>query len=237
MHFRAFRDEGFEPELESKMDQLFAYTIANGVNPAEDSPQHVQCEKETAGAPSSTPILDTFDAPYDCDDEVSENSACNHSQANIEWQELWNDQSPVPSPIPLNTIGNGVSRRQSKRVSENDALETNKRSCRNCFARRVGIKMIEEKLDTLVKVITEKNIKKMELANLGEKTIADSSHTVAESIAKLVSLPGLIHGSPEFCFACTLIEDPQKRTILHGIPDDHSRLQWILFLYGKHRNE
>ncbi|KAL2945210.1 L10-interacting MYB domain-containing protein [Bienertia sinuspersici] len=235
MHFRAFRDEGIEPELESKMEQLFGASISSGVDLVMDSSQR---EKETVPVPCSPPMLNVGDAPFDCDDELSENSACNHSQANIEWQELWNDQSPIPSPTPLNFTEYGVRGRRSKRLSDNDALsESNKRSCRSCFARRVGVKMLEEKIDALVKVVTERNIKKMELTNLEERKLDDSSQTVADSMARLVSIPGLIHGSPEFCFACTLIEDPQKRTILHGIPDDHSRLQWIKFLYEKHRNE
>ncbi|MBA0672211.1 hypothetical protein Goklo_024478, partial [Gossypium klotzschianum] len=62
----------------------------------------------------------------------------------------------------------------------------------------------------------------MELMNL-------KAHTLVDSLAKLVSLPGLIPSTPKFCFACTLIEDPQKRTILNSLPNDDARLHWIKY--------
>ena len=69
--------------------------------------------------------------------------------------------------------------------------------------------------------------------NLEARILYDSSYTLANSLENLVSMPGLIPGSPEYCFPCTLIEDPQKRIILNGMPNDNSRLQWIKFLYAK----
>ena len=69
--------------------------------------------------------------------------------------------------------------------------------------------------------------------NLEARPLDDSSYTLVDSLAKLVSMLGLIPGSLEFCFACTFIEDPQKRIILNGMPNDNSRLQWIKFLYAK----
>ena len=90
--------------------------------------------------------------------------------------------------------------------------------------------MLMEKLDAMVKVVTERNIKDMELMNLKAHTLDDSSYTLVNSLAKLVSMPDLIHGSPEFFFACTLIEDPSKRIVLISMPYDNSRLQWIKFL-------
>ncbi|KNA03048.1 hypothetical protein SOVF_212880 [Spinacia oleracea] len=88
-----------------------------------------------------------------------------------------------------------------------------------------GAGMLMEKLDAMVKVVTERNFEDMELMNLESHTLANSSTSLVESLAKLVSLPGLVAGSPEFCFACTLIEDPQKRIILDAMPDDYSRIQ------------
>ena len=93
--------------------------------------------------------------------------------------------------------------------------------------------MLMEKLDVMVKVVIERHIKDMELMNLETCTLNDSSYTLFDSLAKLVSMPSLILGNPNFCFAYTLIEDPQKRIILNGIPYDNSRLQWIKFLYAK----
>lgn len=213
MHFKAFKDEGIEPELENKMEQLFGVLVDQRVHnkPSSvvDCSQHVECEKDTVPVPSPPPSLNVGDASYECDDEISENNAFDPNQANTEQQEqLRNDHhSPIPSPVPLRCCGHGF---------ENDASESQK-SCKTEL------------------VVTERNVRVMELMNNEARKLVDSSHTLVESIAKLVSIPGLIHGSPEFCFACTLIEDPQKRTILHGIPDDYSRLQWIKFLYGEHR--
>ncbi|MBA0549107.1 hypothetical protein Golob_020162 [Gossypium lobatum] len=64
--------------------------------------------------------------------------------------------------------------------------------------------MLMEKLDAMLQVATERSIKDIELMNL-------EAHTLFDSLAKLVSLPGLIPSTPKFCFACTLIDDPQKK--------------------------
>lgn len=90
-----------------------------------------------------------------------------------------------------------------------------------------------EKLDGMVKVVTERNNKEMELMSLEAQTLNESSHTLADSLAKLVSMPDLTPGSPEFFFACTMIEDPQKRILLNGMPDDKTRLEWIKYLFEK----
>ena len=44
----------------------------------------VQCEKETIYIPSLPLGLNVGNVPYDCDDEMSENSVFNHNQANRE---------------------------------------------------------------------------------------------------------------------------------------------------------
>ncbi|MBA0653533.1 hypothetical protein Goklo_020698 [Gossypium klotzschianum] len=74
--------------------------------------------------------------------------------------------------------------------------------------------MLMEKLDVMVRVFIERSIKYMELMNLKAHTLVDSSHTLVDSLAKLVSLPSSISTTPEFCFACTLIEDPRKGQFL-----------------------
>lgn len=239
IHFKAFKDEGIEPELESKMEQLFGVSVDDGVHvqtPVRNCSQHVQCDKEAVHLPSPPPSLNVGDAPYDCNDEISENNAFDHNQVNKEQQLLQNDHSPIHSPTPLQYTGHEVRGRGSKRISENDASESQK-SCRTDFATVVGARMLMDKLDAMGKVVTDRNLKVMELMNLEARKLVESSHTLVESLEKIVSMPDLIPGSPEFCFACTLIEDPQKRTILHGIPDDFSRLQWIKFLYEEYRNK
>ena len=150
MHFKAFQDEGIEPKLEYNMEQQFRVSIAQGV--LRFTP--IQHEKETVYTPSPPLGLNVGNAPYDCDDEMSENSAFNHRQDNREWQEVWNDNSPIPSPTPPQSTEHGVIERGSKRVSENDASESSK-NCRIETGIRVeGAGMLMEKLDAIVKVVT-----------------------------------------------------------------------------------
>uniref|UniRef100_A0A803MZC3 Transposase n=1 Tax=Chenopodium quinoa TaxID=63459 RepID=A0A803MZC3_CHEQI len=158
-HYKAFQDEGIDPDLDLKMDQLFGVSVAQGVH--RFTP--VQIEKEDVYIPSP-PSVNFGDVPFQYDDEMSENEAFNNIQSRREWQE--------------------------------------------------GSGMLLEKLDAMVKIVTERNMKDMELMNLESQKLDSSSSSLADSLAKLVSLPGLIPGSQEFCFACTLIEDPQKRIIL-----------------------
>ena len=75
MPFKAFQDEGIEPELGYKMEQLFRVSVAQGVLRF----TRVQREKETIYILSPPPCLNVGNAPYDCDDEMSENSAFNHN--------------------------------------------------------------------------------------------------------------------------------------------------------------
>uniref|UniRef100_A0A803LBP0 DDE Tnp4 domain-containing protein n=1 Tax=Chenopodium quinoa TaxID=63459 RepID=A0A803LBP0_CHEQI len=181
-HYKAFQDEGIDPDLELKMDQLFGVLVAQGVH--RFTP--VQIEKEDVYIPSP-PSVNVGDVPFQYDDEMSENEAFNNIQSRREWQEVWNDNASIPSPSPTSHSPtppcDEFTRRGSKRVLE----------------------------------FTERNMKDVELMNLESQKLDSSSSSVADSLAKLVLLPGLIPGSQEFCFACTLIEDPQKRIILDGM--------------------
>ncbi|KAK8549303.1 hypothetical protein V6N13_008979 [Hibiscus sabdariffa] len=183
IHFKAFQDEGIEPELEHKMEQLFGVSVAQGIlkfTPVMDCSQHASVGYNQ----------------YECVDEMT-----------------------------------AFERRGSKRTNENDVLGSHKSAKVDSTRKIGGAALLTEKLDIMVEAITQRNKRDMELMKL--EVHGDSSHSLADSLAKLVSMPNLIPGSPEFCFACTLIEDPQKRTILHGIPDDTSRLQWIKYLFDK----
>ncbi|KAL1814996.1 hypothetical protein ACET3Z_017570 [Daucus carota] len=196
IQFKAFRDEGIEPELEAKMEQLFGVSVAQGVH--RFTP--VQIEKEPVYIPS-TP------------------------------SNVWDDNTSNPSP---HSNEYDVTINGSKRVCDNSyASEGSKKYCRPESSKKKGAGLLLDKLDTMVKVVMERSLKDMELMNLEACNLANSSTSLADSLAKLISLPDLIPGSPEFCFACTLIEDPQKRIILDGMPDDYSRIQWLKYLYQK----
>ncbi|MBA0755701.1 hypothetical protein Gogos_021357, partial [Gossypium gossypioides] len=90
----------------------------------------------------------------------------------------------------------GVGRKGRKQDSENDASGNNKSSKTESSRRVRGLTMLMEKLDAMVQVVTERSIKDMELMNLEAHTLANSSHTLVDSLAKLVSLPGLIPSTP-----------------------------------------
>ncbi|CAA0817586.1 Unknown protein, partial [Striga hermonthica] len=51
----------------------------------------------------------------------------------------------------------------------------------------------------------------------------------------LCTLPDLTATSPEFFFACTMFEDPQKRIIFFGLPDDNSRVEYVKYMYKEHK--
>ncbi|KMT03747.1 hypothetical protein BVRB_8g188950 [Beta vulgaris subsp. vulgaris] len=193
------------------MEQLFGSSVAQGG--LKFTP--VQRPKELVYIPSTTHIhsspLDATNVGnvmVDNEDVMSDNGDLNHNETNMEWQEVWNDSTPLPSPSPQSTehVVKG-----SKRCSENDVAESSKSCWTESGSRKGGAGLLMEKLDTMVKVVTERNTKEMELMSIEAQTLAESSHTLVDSLAKLVSMPDLILGSPEFFFACTMIEDPQKR--------------------------
>ncbi|KAL6569132.1 hypothetical protein OROHE_003413 [Orobanche hederae] len=228
IQFKAFQDEGIEPELEMKMEQLFGVSVAQRVlkfTPA-------QQKNEALYNFSPPPNINHCNTSFDYDEDMNEDDILNHTQTNKEWHEVWNDNDASHISHSSQFIEPGVTRRGSKRVSHEDLSQSSK-SCRNETSKKGGAGMLIEKLDAMVKIVTERNHKDMELMNLETRTLGDSSISLADSLAKLAYMPGLLPGSLEFCFACTLIEDPQKRIILEGIPDDNARLQWIKYLYEK----
>lgn len=139
----------------------------------------------------------------------------------MECQEVWNYYNSTPSPLPSpQRTEQEVGRRGSKRVSNGDACEINKSSKIEYSKTVGGSTMLMEKLNTKFQVITKMNIKDVELINFKARTLSDSSITLADSLASPILLPGLTPCTPVFDFACTLIEDPQKRIILNGLPSD-----------------
>ena len=208
------------------MEQLFGVSVAQGVH--RFTP--VQIEKEPVYIPSTPSSANLGDASFSRDDEMIENDILN-IQSDMEWKDVWDDNTSNPSP---HSNEYDVTRSGSKRVCDNSyASEGSKKYCRPESSKKKGAGMLLDKLDTMVKVVMERSLKDMELMNLEARNLANSSTSLADSLAKLISLPDLIPGSPEFCFACTLIEDPQKRIILDGMLDHYLRIQWLKYLYQK----
>ena len=187
------------------------------------SPSDMQSSPPNAASVGSIPTYD---------DVASGNGCFNINQTDMDWQEVWNDCSSAPSHSP-SPHPPEIDVRGSKRSSENDFAESSKSHRTDFSSKKGGSGLLMEKLDAMVEVVKERNTKEMELMKLEAQTLTESTHTLADSLAKLVSMPDLIPGSPEFFFACTMIEDPQKSILLHGMPDDKTRLQYVEYLFEK----
>ncbi|KAK9013439.1 hypothetical protein V6N11_041447 [Hibiscus sabdariffa] len=119
IHFQAFQDEGIEPELEHKMEQLFGVSVVQGIlkfTPVMDCSQHASVGYNQ----------------YECVDEMTGS----HKSAKVD---------------------------STRKIR--------------------GAALLTEKLDIMVKAITQRNKRDMELMKL--EVHGDSSHSLADSLAKL----------------------------------------------------
>ena len=91
--------------------------------------------------------------------------------------------------------------------------------------------MVCEKLENLMQTVTERNSSMMNLL----KIVDISKYDIADALAKICALPNLELGTPEFNFTCMMIKDPQKRTILFGMPNDKAIVEWIKFMYEEQK--
>lgn len=98
-----------------------------------------------------------------------------------------------------------------------------------------GLTMLMEEMDAIGWVMTTRNIKENELIDLEENTLSDSFITLVNSLTKLLSLTSLTPCAQKFDFACTLIEDSQKRTVRNGFTSDDSRVHWMKYLCEKQK--
>ncbi|XP_056690548.1 uncharacterized protein [Spinacia oleracea] len=110
------------------MEQLFGVSVAQGVH--RFTP--VQIEKEVLYIPSPPLSVNVGDASFPYDDEMSENNAHKNFQSSSAWKEVWNDNAYIPSPTPPSPQSNecDVTRRGSKRVSENNNASESSKSCK-----------------------------------------------------------------------------------------------------------
>ncbi|KAL6563096.1 hypothetical protein OROHE_005683 [Orobanche hederae] len=152
VHFKQFQEEGVEPELESNMEMLFSVFVAQGFNKFTPA----QREKETSILPPSLNLSDSFnlieDDEDDDDDNFKEIDASNSKDTTQKWKEVWNTDDDVI----LLTGSTG----ESKRTLENkvsQSSKTNKKTSSN--KKEAGVLM--EQLNTMVKVVTERNTKDM----------------------------------------------------------------------------
>ncbi|KAL4272002.1 hypothetical protein GQ457_13G009300 [Hibiscus cannabinus] len=180
MHFKAFQDEGIEPEFEHKMEQLFGVSVAQGIlkfTLVMDCSQHASVGYNQ----------------YECVDEMtSENITFTCGETNEKWQENWNDRSPRSSHIhsPQSNEHETFGGRGSKRTNESEVLGSLKSAKVDSTRRIGGAVLLTEKLDIMVEAITQRNKINMDLMKL--EVHGHSSDNLVDSLAKLVSMPNLI---------------------------------------------
>lgn len=236
--FEAFREKGLELELENKMDQIFGFYAQGALKftPIADCTQgHLQQEDELH---VHSPHCD--DTPHAHLDDMDDggNNCYNNNASN----DFWRDPSltPTSTPIPMHqdTQFERDVRRRGKRVLENESSQSG--TCVRAEGNKKGrTTTLFEKLDNMLQLIGDRSNTRKEvymlIMNVLNSMITPKHDEVADALAKLCALPGLESGTPEFFFACTLIEDPQKRSILFGLPNDKMRVEYIKFLYEERK--
>ena len=213
------------------MDQLFGCSSAGGglkYTIVGDCPlENIEHEIEGVYIPSPFDVDNDNGPPSNYHDDMDEASDLNNCHVRSAWEEMWTES--IPTPTPRATQNERDETRRGKRVLESDGPESNKSARTDSFKRGGATAMVCEKLDGIMQTITERNTTMMNLF----KIVDSSKYSVADALAKICALPNLEPGTPEFSFACMLIEDPQKRTILFGLPSDKAIVEWIKFMYNE----
>lgn len=92
----------------------------------------VQNEKEDVYIPSPPSSVNLGDASFSFNDEMTENDTLNNNQSNMEWKDVWDDNSSNASPKSNEC---DITRKGSKKVFNNsDASESSKKNCKTEFS-------------------------------------------------------------------------------------------------------
>ncbi|KAJ8423843.1 LOW QUALITY PROTEIN: hypothetical protein Cgig2_000969 [Carnegiea gigantea] len=222
--FTQFRDKGIDPELRSKIDAL-----GHGVDIITPNV-----------GPLPTLIQENEDMPFN----IENNDISILGPGVSAWQELWHDNSPISTPPPVSQGVDGGANGKGKRKLENFSLDPNKSAKTNGPKRIRFAAMMYEKLDTMLEVIIlerkaserEERREKRQRKHMNNKITSgdNGAPSVPDALAKICVLPNFDPMHQVFIFACELVEDPQKRMILFGFPNDDSRVQWLTYLYDKY---
>ncbi|KMT02130.1 hypothetical protein BVRB_9g207130 [Beta vulgaris subsp. vulgaris] len=122
---------------------------------------------------------------------------------------------------------------------ESGSCQSNKSAKFESTKKAGGSTALYDKIDGMVQLISERNTAtkdfQLAMANMmNTMNISAPQYSVTDAMVKLCSMADLDSNSPKFYFACTLIEDPQRRTILLEFPDDRKRVDYIRFMYARH---
>ncbi|KAL2939224.1 L10-interacting MYB domain-containing protein, partial [Bienertia sinuspersici] len=203
--FETFRDEGIDPELECKMDQVFGGCAqgAEKFTPVADHPNPtIDHETYVPSPPTNFPIGDST-CMFNDMDEVG-------PTVGNEWDAIWREASPTSSNLQ-DTLNDISDKGRGKRVMESGSSQSNKSAKTESTKKTRGSVALCEKL-----------------------MVCAPKYSVTDAMLKLCSMGDLDSNSPEFYYACTLIEDPKRRTILLEFPDDKKRVDYIRFMYAQH---
>uniref|UniRef100_A0A803NBU7 Uncharacterized protein n=1 Tax=Chenopodium quinoa TaxID=63459 RepID=A0A803NBU7_CHEQI len=154
-----------------------------------------------------------------------------------EWDAMWREQSPS-SPNPISTPNEINDKGKGKRVMESGFLSSNKSARFEKYKKSRRSAALSDKIDEMMEIIYERNSSTKEFQTAMVKmmnymNIATPKYSVTDAMVKLCSMDDFYSSSPEFYYACTLIEDPQRRTIFLEFPDDKKRVEYIRFMYAQ----
>ncbi|CAA0828292.1 Unknown protein [Striga hermonthica] len=238
--YEVFREEGIEIELECKMDQIFAISAQGKLKftPVSSSQQkHVMQEVDEVYVPS--PLHES------CNDNYGGDNCC---VADESWDGVWTKISPTCTSTPIASPGNiqieANDGRKGKRSFVGDFSQSSK-ATRNS-GKRARVAAIQEMLGGIMQTISKRNHLTEEITTSMKNMMSlhmdivksmkeKSYYDLRDTMAKLCTLSDLTATSPEFFFACTMFEDPQKRIIFFGLPDDNSRVEYIKYMYKEHK--
>ncbi|CAH9095579.1 unnamed protein product [Cuscuta epithymum] len=166
------------------------------------------------------------------------------STCNASWDDIWSEFNPMgtspATPVRQNTQIQNDDVRAGKRNFEGDSQSS--KSARPNHVKKGGMTIFQDMCGGMMEVVAKRNESFNEVTRLMKDMIKSNSSThvseysLGEAMAKLICLDGLSSTSPEFFFACSIFEDPQRRTIFFSLPDHNSRIEYLKFMYKKSGN-
>ncbi|XP_019181775.1 PREDICTED: uncharacterized protein LOC109176830 [Ipomoea nil] len=196
--FDSFRDEGIEPELENRMDQIFG-SYAQGKYKFSSVADSLHEQEVYVPSP-----LHRNDEHVSLDD-MNLNNGDDNYYGGASWDDVWRESSPTPTPTFTNiTQVTHVDRddiRRGKRTFEGDLSQSNRSA--KTSTKKEEAATIQQMLGDLMQQINERNTSTQEMnasmmnmmnRNMNVINSMNASTTkygVEDALAKVCSLPGL----------------------------------------------
>ncbi|CAH9129556.1 unnamed protein product, partial [Cuscuta epithymum] len=189
--FEQFQDEGIEPELEYKMDQIFAtsaqgnlkYTPGNIIS---EEDLHVDADDVYI------PSLPT-DIHHDMGAGEEENNDGVHGTTNASWDDLWCELSPTSSSpsthIPQISQTGRDDIRKGKRALEGDSSQSSK-SAKTNQKKKTGMAAFQEMFGGMMEVVLKRGESINEVTNLMKVGVYSLCFTPAHNSYATPRAPG-----------------------------------------------